>query len=117
MSKTSKAIIFLAIFLTLVVISVQFPKTPVNTHNSGSDSQVGCLCVQFKDGTSESEVKAILQNINMTRNYRMTYDTNDTDERYYIEVDKDNWAIRNEFNKARSEEKKEWIIPSAHVIR
>lgn len=53
----------------------------------------------------------------MTRNYRMTYDANDTDERYYIVVDKDNWAIRNELNKARSEVNKEWIIPSAHVIR
>lgn len=73
--------------------------------------------IQFKDGTSESEVKSILQNINVTGNYIITYDTNTTDERYYIIVDKDNWAIRSELNKAMREEKKEWIIPSAHVIR
>ncbi|AKB29692.1 hypothetical protein MSSIT_2973 [Methanosarcina siciliae T4/M] len=41
------------------------------------------MTIQFKDGISESEVKALLQNYNMTRNYGMTYDTN-SPEKYYI---------------------------------
>ena len=70
------------------MIAGLFIKTPVNTNTPIHESQVGGLFIQFKDGVSESEVKAILQNYNMTRNYRMEYDTNTTDERYYIIVDK-----------------------------
>jgi hypothetical protein len=118
MSKINKEIIFFIIFFILVMIAGLFIKTPVNTSAPLPDSQVGGLYIRFKDGISESEVKAILQNINMTRNYRMEYDTNTTGERYYIMVDKDNWDIRNELNKAMKEEKKDWIVSSpAHVIR
>ncbi len=46
------------------------------------------MAIQFKNGTSESEVKSILQDYNMTRNYRITFDTNHYPE-YYIMVDKD----------------------------
>jgi len=118
MSKINKEITVLIIFFILAMIAGLFIKTPVNTQTPYSDSQVGGLFIQFKDGVSESEVKAILQNINMTRNYRMEYDTNTTDERYYIMVDKDNWDIRNELNKVMKEEKKDWIVSSpALVIR
>jgi hypothetical protein len=49
-------------------VPVEEMKTP------DPESQVSNMTIQFKDGISESEVKAILQNCNMTRNYRMTYD-------------------------------------------
>ena len=116
MGKINGKIAAFIVFLILVMIAGLFIKTPVNTSTPDSESQVSGLYIQFKDGISEPEVKAIFQNINMTRNYRMTYDT--TDERYYIMVDKDNWDIRNELNKAMKEEKKDWIVSSpAHVIR
>jgi hypothetical protein len=118
MSKINGRIAVFIIFFILVMIAGLFIKTPVNTQTPYSDSQVGGLFIQFKDRVSESEVKSILQNINMTRNYRMEYDTNTTDERYYIMLDKDNWDIRNELNKAMKEEKKDWILSSpSHVIR
>lgn len=124
MNKISGNITVFTIFLILVVFVGLVAKIPMNTSNSvktntlASDSQVGGFFIQFKDGVSESEVKAILQNINMTRNYRMRYDTNTTGERYYIMIDKDNWDIRKELNKAMKEEKKDWIVSSpAHVIR
>ncbi|RXA19853.1 UPF0228 family protein [Methanosarcina sp. MSH10X1] len=117
MSKINKEIIFLLLSI-LVITAGLFTETAVNTQTPYPDSQVGGLLIQFKDGVSESEVKAILQNYNMTRNYRMEYDTNTTGEIYYIMVDKDNWDIRDEINKAMKEEKKDWIVSSpAHVIR
>jgi hypothetical protein len=118
MSRINGKIAVIFIFFILVMIAGLFIKTPVNTQTPYSDSQVGGLFIQFKDRVSESEVKAILQNINMTRNYRMRYDTNTRGERYYIMMDKDNWDIRNELNKAMKEEKKDWIVSSpAHVIK
>lgn len=119
MSKINKVTIFFIIFFIFVMIAGRFIKTPVNTSAPDPESQVGGLYIQFKDGISEPEVKVILQNINMTRNYRMEYDTNKTDERYYIMVDKYNWdVIRNELNKAMREEKKDWIVYSPdHIIR
>jgi hypothetical protein len=99
------------------MIAGQFITAPVNTQTPYPNSQVGGLHIQFKDGISESEVKSILQNYNMTRNYRMEYDTNHTDERYYIMVDKDNWSdIRRELVEMK-EEKKDWTISSPRVIR
>lgn len=99
------------------MISGLFIETPVDKETPDPESQVGGLFIQFKDEVSESEVKAILQNYNMTRNYRMEYDTNDTDERYYIMVDKDNWSdIRRELVEMK-EEKKDLTISSPHVIR
>jgi hypothetical protein len=50
---------------------------------------VGGMSIKFKDGVSESEVKSILQNYNMTRNYRITYDSPTHGENYYIIVNKD----------------------------
>ncbi|HII79246.1 MAG TPA: UPF0228 family protein [Methanosarcina sp.] len=118
MSNIKKEITVFIVVLSFLILWVLFTQAPINTSTPDPESQVAGMAIQFKDGVSESEVKAILQNINMTRNYRMRYDTNTTDERYYITVDKDNWDIRNELNKAMKEEKKDWIISSpAHVIR
>ncbi|MDI9395401.1 MAG: UPF0228 family protein [Euryarchaeota archaeon] len=119
MSKINKEIILLIIFFIFVMIAGQFIKTPNNTQTPYPDSQVGGIFIQFKDGVSESEVKAILQNYNMTRNYRMEYDTNTTGEGYYIIVDKDIWSdIRRELIKEMRKDKKDWPISTpAHVIR
>ncbi len=102
------------------MIAGQFIKTPVNSQTPYPDSQVGGLFIQFKDEVSESEVKAILQNYNMTRNYRMEYDTNTMGEGYYIMVDKDNWSdIRSELvTEMKENNKKGWTISTpADVIR
>jgi hypothetical protein len=118
MSKTNKERAVLIIFLTLLLIAGLLIKMPVNTNTPAPESQVAGIYIQFKDGISEPEVKNILQNINMTLNYSMEYDTNTTDEKYYVIVDKDNWDIRREISKGMKEEKKEWITTSpAHVIR
>jgi Uncharacterised protein family (UPF0228). len=100
MSKINKKIAIFAAFLTLVVVAGLLIKIPVNTNTPAPESQVAGIDIQFKDGISEPEVKDILQNIiSMTLNYSMEYDTNTTDERYYIIVDKDNWDIRREISK------------------
>ena len=119
MSKINKGIAIFIIFLTLVALWGLLVKVPVeDTKTPDPESQVAGMAIQFKDGISESEVKAILQNYNMTRNYRITYDTN-SPEKYYIMADKDNWSdIRRELVKEMKEEKKDWTISSpADVTR
>ena len=119
MSKINKGIAIFIIFLTLVALWGLLVKVPVeDTKTPDPESQVAGMAIQFKDGISESEVKAILQNYNMTRNYRITYDTN-SPEKYYIMADKDNWSdIRRELVKEMKEDKKDWTISSpADVTR
>jgi hypothetical protein len=119
MSKINKEIAIFIVFLTLVAFWGLFVKVPVeDAKTPDTESQVAGMTIQFKDGISESEVKAILQNYNMTRNYRMTYDTN-SPEKYYIMADKDNWSdIRRELVKEMKEDKKDWTISSpADVTR
>ncbi|MHC1754547.1 MAG: UPF0228 family protein [Methanosarcina sp.] len=119
MSKINKELAIFIVFLTFVVLWGLFVKVPVeDTKIPDHESKVGGMTIQFKDGISESEVKVILQNYNMTRNYRMTYDTNSS-EKYYIIVDKDNWSdIRRELVTEMKEDKKDWTISTpAHVIR
>ncbi|WP_231591863.1 UPF0228 family protein [Methanosarcina sp. WH1] len=89
-----------------------------DTKTPDPESQVAGMAIQFKAGISESEVKAILQNYNMIRNYRMTYDTT-SPEKYYIVADKDNWSdIRRELVNEMKEDKKDWTISSpADVTR
>lgn len=89
MRKIYKEIAVFIVFVTLVVLGGLLIKTPVKNNTPVPDSQVGGMAIQFKDGISESEVKDILQNVNMTINYSMEYDTNTTDQRHYIMVDKD----------------------------
>lgn len=117
MSKINKEIIFFIIFFILVMIAGLFIEPPVDKETPDPESQVAGMYIQFKNGTSESEVKSILQNCNMTRNYRMEYDTNSTDEKYYVMVDKYNWSdIKRELVEMK-EEKKDRTISSPHVIR
>ncbi len=118
MSKINKEIVIILVFLIIAVLWGLLSRVPVEDKKTPeTESQVAGMTILFKDGTSESEVKDVLQNCNMTRNYRMTYDN--SSEKYYIMVDKDNWSgIRRELVKEMTEEKTEWIISShAQVIR
>lgn len=119
MSRINKEIAIFIVFLTLVAFWGLLVKVPVeDAKTPDPEAQVAGMTIQFKDGISESEVQVILQNYNMTRNYRMTYDTNSL-EKYYIMADKDNWNdIRSELVKEMKEDKKDWTISSpAHVTR
>lgn len=118
MSKINKEIAIFIVFLTLVALWGLFVKVPVeDTKTPDPESKVGGVAIQFKDGISESEAKVILQNYNMTQNYRITYDN--SSEKYYIIADKDNWSdIRRELVKEMKENKKDWTISSpADVIK
>jgi hypothetical protein len=120
MSKINKEIVIFIIFLTLATLWGLFVKTPIeDTKTPHSEAKVGGMAIQFKDGISESEVKTILQNYNMTRNYRLTYDTNYSDIDYYIMVDKDNWSdIRRELVTEMKEDKRDWTISTpAQVMK
>ncbi|WP_440947947.1 UPF0228 family protein [Methanosarcina sp. T3] len=121
MSKINKKIVIFVVFLTLVALWGLFVKVPVeDVKTQYPESKVGGMAIQFEDGISESEVKAILQNYNMTRNYRLTYDTNHSDMDHYIMADKDNWSdIRRELvTEMKENNKKNWTISTpAHVIR
>ncbi|AKB36630.1 hypothetical protein MSSAC_2040 [Methanosarcina siciliae C2J] len=113
MSKINKKLAIFIVFLTLVALWGLFVKTPVeDTKTPYPESKVGGMTIQFKDGISESEVKAILQHYNMTRNYRLTYDTNYSDMDYYIMADKDNWSdIRSELvTEMKENNKKNWTL-------
>jgi len=55
-------------------------KTPVK------ELQVGGLTIQFEEGVTKPEVKAILENCNLTM-YRLNYDVDDYADKYYIKVD------------------------------
>ncbi len=108
MNKISKKIAIFIGFLTFVIIVglfIRMPadtKPPVNTSISLPESEVGGLYIQFKDGISEPEVKAILENYNMNMNYTMEYDIN-TGERYYIMVDEGKITdVRDEFEKGKN---------------
>lgn len=118
MSKINKEIVIILVFLIIAVLWGLLSRVPVEDKKAPeTESQVAGMTILFKDGTSESEVKNVLQNCNMTRNYRMTYDN--SSEKYYIMVDKDNWSdIRHELVTEITKEKKEWIISShAQVIK
>lgn len=120
MSKINKEIVIFIVFLTLVTLWGLFVKMPVeDTKTPYPESKVGGMAIQFKDGISESEVKAVLQNYNMTRNYRLTYDTNYSDMDYYIMADKDNWNnIRRELVTEMKKDKKDWTISTpAQVMK
>jgi len=69
MSKIKTGIAVFIVLLVLVVIYV-FIHLPMYR-----EPEVGGLIIEFKDGTTEPEVKAILENCNMTVNYTIDYNT------------------------------------------
>lgn len=107
MSKINKEIAIFIVLATLVVVGGLLIKLPFkfNTNPHGpslppTEPTVVSMDVQFKDGISQSQVKTILENYNMTKNYSIEYDTNNTDEKYYIIVDKNRiYDIKSELKK------------------
>jgi hypothetical protein len=69
MSKINKGIAVFIVLLTLVAIYffINLPKY--------REPEVGGLVIDFKDGTTEPEVKAILENCNIPVNYTIEYNT------------------------------------------
>jgi hypothetical protein len=75
------------------------------------ETQVGGLNVEFENGTTEPEVKAILENNNMTANYTIDYNVDYIRPNYYIVVDKDKiMNARNELEKLKYWSESEFII-------
>lgn len=94
MSKNKGIAIFI-IFLVLVIITGLFVQLSVPTYKKQSDYVSG-LIIQFRDGTTEQEAKAILENYNLPK-YRLDYNNNEYPGLYYIIVDKNKMTdIRNE---------------------
>lgn len=48
-------------------------KAPVNMQSPIKESRVVGSCIEFEDGITEQEVKAILENCNINRNYIIEY--------------------------------------------
>jgi len=102
-SNVKKEIVAFIVLLIFIVLWALFTPSPVNTNTPIPYSQVGGMDIQFKDGVTEPEVRAILQKTNMTMDYSMEYDSNATDERYYIMVGKDKISyVRDESRKVKS---------------
>jgi hypothetical protein len=104
MSKIKREIAVFIVFVILVVLGGLLIKLPFTTIPPLPEPKVGDLKIQFKDGVSESEVKAILKNYDMTHNlsieYNIKYNISDLDEKYYILVNKDKiYEIKNELKK------------------
>jgi len=89
MSKINKGIAIFIVFLILVVLLGLVIKSQIDVIRQAREPQVGGLDIQFENGTTEPEVKAILKNYNMTVNYTIDYDSDNMLKRYYITVDQD----------------------------
>ncbi|WP_440946864.1 UPF0228 family protein [Methanosarcina sp. T3] len=90
MSKINRyLIILLILFLALLVPLWMFMKAPVNAQNPVQEIKVGGLIIKFEEGTTEPEVKAILENYDMPRDWIIKYNVDYMGELYYVKVDED----------------------------
>ena len=96
MKKSIYKILFIAaiiVFLIIVVPLVLFTSTHVESNMSVNDKtpvkeqQIAGFFIQFEEGTTEPEVKAILKNYNMTIN-TIDYNSDIMSSRYYIILDR-----------------------------
>lgn len=78
MNKIKKGIAVVIVLLILVVIYV-FIHLPMY-----QEPEVSGLIIDFKNGTTEPEVKAILENCNMPVNYTIDYNTTSFQDDYYL---------------------------------
>lgn len=112
MKKSIYKILFIVafiVFLILVIPLVLFTPTHVDSEmsvdaeTSVHEPRVAGLFIEFKDGTTEPEAKAILENCNMTINYSIDYNSDIMSKRYYIIVDKDKrMGVENELSKGEN---------------
>jgi Uncharacterised protein family (UPF0228) len=98
MSKI-KGIAAFIIFLVLIVLAGLFVKLPIPAYEKQSDYVSG-LIIQFRDGTTEPEAKAVLENYSLPT-YKLDYNIDFLpDKHYYIIVDKNKiMDIRDELKK------------------
>ncbi len=73
MSKISKEIVIVIVFLILVLIYGLWPFINIITQNQRPE--VSGLYIEFQNGTTEPEVKAIIENCILTVNYTIYYNT------------------------------------------
>lgn len=109
MSKISKMTAIFIFFLILAVFLGILIKIPIDIIKQTQELKVGAFSIQFENETTEPEVKAILENCNMTANYRIDYNSTIGRGMYYIKVDKDTGMVI--FN----ELKKNNITPVAEI--
>ncbi len=108
MSMKYRGIVVVIVFLTLVILFGAFTKspvdmkTPVEIRKPNPDAQITGFYVEFENGTTEPEVRTILENYNMNVNYTIYYNSDIMPKRYYIIVDKD--KITNVKSELRMEE-------------
>lgn len=106
MNKFNGKFAVFILFLILVIIAgfvlrtpnnMKVPidsETPINTETSidsetpVKEKQVAGLLIEFEEGTTEQQVKTILENTNMPANYSIDYNTDISIGRYYVKVDK-----------------------------
>lgn len=92
MSKINKEIVIITVFLAVVILYGSFQKEPVDINKQISKPEVGGFLLQFEDGTTEPEVKALLGNYNMILNYSIDCNWDNGGYKYYIKVNKDNMS-------------------------
>jgi hypothetical protein len=100
MSKINSQITIFMVFLMLVLFVGLFIKAPVDTktlvdtkmsidiETSVQGKQLAGFFIEFEEGTTEPEVKAILENYNMTIN-TIDYNSDIMPSRYYMILDRD----------------------------
>jgi len=109
MKKSIYKILFIVaiiVFLIIVVPLVLFTPTHVKSNMSVDnetpvkEQQVAGLFIEFENGTTEQEVKTILENSNIPVNYSIDYNADLSSGRYYAKVDQDKkTAVVDEFKK------------------
>ncbi|KKG16324.1 hypothetical protein EO94_13455, partial [Methanosarcina sp. 2.H.T.1A.3] len=77
-NKIGVSILVFIFILTIVVLMTQ-----------SQGAKVAGLSIQFENETTESEVKAILENYNIPVNYTIDYNSNISCGMYYVKVDED----------------------------
>jgi Uncharacterised protein family (UPF0228). len=92
MSKINKETAIIIVFLAVVILYGLFTKEPVDTNKQTQKPEVAGFIIQFEDGTTEPEVKAILENYNMILNYSIDCNWDNGGYKYYIKVNKNNMS-------------------------
>lgn len=84
MNKIKKKMAFFIVLLILVVLFYGFMRIPTDR-----EPKIDGFLIQFENGTTEPEAKAILENYNIPVNYTINCNSNISRGMYYIKVDED----------------------------
>lgn len=107
---TGKIVVF--IFFTLVIIVGLFIIPSVDTKTPVQKLQVSGLVIEFEEGTTEPEVKTILEDCNLSM-YRLDYDVEDIADKYYIQIENNkSIVVSDEFKSAIDIKKEDYYIIS-----